>query len=84
LLLAGTIATLASGKPLKQSECVSENIFKNYMGTYQMIAYPKRTFVITGENEQKYIAFSQYATVPLIELTSDQIHAARCQPDSYN
>src|SRR5579871_14461 len=69
LLLANTIAALASGKHLKGTVSVSDSLFSNYMGTYQMVSDPKRTIVIARENQQMYIRFSQNATVPMIALT---------------
>jgi CubicO group peptidase (beta-lactamase class C family) len=69
LLLANALAALSLGRPLKQSVSVSDNLFDHYIGTYQMVTDPNRTIVITRENQQIYISFSQNTTVPLIALT---------------
>jgi CubicO group peptidase (beta-lactamase class C family) len=82
LLLANTIAALALGKPLKGSVSVSDNIFNNYMGTYQMVADSKRTLVVTRENQQMYITFSPNATVPLIALTETKFTLQGVNPSA--
>jgi hypothetical protein len=80
LLLAHSIAAIALGKPLKGTVNVSDNVFNNCMGTYQMVADPKRTLVITRENQQMSITFSPNATVLLVALTATKFTLQGVKP----
>jgi CubicO group peptidase (beta-lactamase class C family) len=80
LLLAYTLAALVLGKSLNESVSVSDTIFNNYIGTYQMVTEPKRTIVITRENQQMYITFSQSTTVPLTALTETKFTLQGVKP----